>query len=192
MALATFVGLFLAILRWKNAPLVGSLSDAYVAIIRNTPELVQFYFLFYALPRYGILLPPFGAAVVVLGLHYGAFLAEVFRGGVASIPRGQLEAAHVLDMHSWVGWYKVILPQVVRRVLPPWGNYVLIVFKASALASVITVHELTFVARDIAARNFQFLEVYTVVIVIYFIINYPTSLAVRLIEKRLSGGAAHA
>lgn len=186
MLLASVLGLALAVVRFVRTPFVAWLVPAYVTVVRNTPELVQLYLFFYALPAWGINVGAFQTATLVLGLHFAASLAEVYRGGIASIDQGQWEAAIVLGLPKRKQWTRIILPQVFRRIIPAWGNYVTVMVKVTALTSVITVPELTLVGNDIAARNFRFLEVFTLVGIIYFLINFPLSLIVRHAERRLA------
>ena len=127
-----------------------------------------------------------------LSLHYAAYLSEVFRGGIQSIPKGQSEAALSLGLSSWLTFRKVVLPQAFRVVLPTLGNYLISLFKDTSLASVVTVQELMFSGQIIAARNFQYFTVYTVTAILYFAVCYPSGLAVRYLEeytRRGWGGA---
>jgi len=183
---ATIVGLVVAAGRVGRVRVVNVLASAYLAAVRNTPELVQFYLIFYALPAAGVVIDPFWAAVIVLGLHYGAYLSEAFRGGILSIERGQWEAGQVLGMPRRVAWQRVVLPQVFRRVVPTWGNYFLIMFKATSLAGVITVQELFFSANVIASRNFRYFELWTLAALIYLVISLAGSVLVRRLERRLA------
>jgi polar amino acid transport system permease protein len=186
IGVATIVGLVVASGRVARLSVFNGLAKTYLASVRSTPELVQFYLVFYSLPALGIVIAPFWAAVIVLGLHYGAYLSEVFRGGILSIERGQWEAAQVLGMRRRVTWQRVVLPQVFRRVVPAWGNYFLIMFKATALASVITVQELFFSTNVIASRNFRYFELWTLTALIYLVISLAGSVVVRRIERRLA------
>jgi polar amino acid transport system permease protein len=185
MALASALGLALAAAHFSGLRPLVAVIRAYIAIIRNTPELVQIFFVFYSLPRFGIVLSPFLAAVIVFSLHYAAYLAEVFRGGIASIERGQWEASRVLGLSRSTTWLRVVMPQVVARVIPPWGNYLLILIKATSLASAITVGELTYQAQQIAASNFRYFELFTLIGLIYLILSLPAAWGLRRLETYL-------
>lgn len=183
MVFASVLGLGLASAHFSHwRPLIVAIRT-YIAIIRNTPELVQIFFVFYSLPRFGVVLSPFIAGVIVFSLHYAAYMTEVFRGGIASIERGQWEASHVLGLSRSTTWFRVVLPQVVTRVLPPWGNYLLILIKATSLASAITVGELTYQAQQIAANNFRYFELFTLIGLIYLILSLPTAWGLRRLES---------
>ena len=186
LALATVVGIVVAAGRSTRGGLAYSAAGAYVTAIRYTPELVQLYLVYFSLPAWGIVASPFIAATIVFGLHSGAFIAEVFRGGIMSIERSQWEASQILSLPRLTTWRVVILPQVVRRVLPAWGNYLLIVVKVTALAGVVTVPELFYRANVIATVNFRFFEIFTLVAMIYLAINLIGSALVRRLEWRLA------
>ena len=150
--------------------------------MRNTPELVQFYLIYYALPTVGVRFGAFQAAIAVLGLHYAVYLSEVFRSGIESINRNQWDAALVLGLPRVTTWRRVVLPQVFQRVIPPLGNYLIAMFKVTSLAAAITVHELFWTAKDIATRDYRFFEVFTVAGLIYFAVSYPSAIGVRRLE----------
>lgn len=186
LALATVIGIFVAVARTAHNRLIIGAARAYVITIRHTPELVQLYLIYYSLPVWGLVVPAFVAATIVFGLHFGAYLSEVFRGGIASIERTQWEASQILGISKARTWRHVILPQVVRRVLPSWGNYVLIIIKGTSLAAVITVPEMLYRANVIATGNFRFFEIFTLLALVYLGINLIGSVLVRRLERRLA------
>lgn len=162
------------VLRWP--------ADLYVEFIRATPLILQLIYIYYVLPAAGIRLSPYAAAIIGLTLNYSAYMSEVYRGGIMAVPRSQSEAARSLGLRPAVTFFKIIFPQAFRIVLPALGNYLIALFKDTALASVVTVQELMFSGQIIAARNYQYFTVYTVTAILYFAVGYPSALLVRRLE----------
>ncbi|MFO1149945.1 MAG: amino acid ABC transporter permease [Alsobacter sp.] len=188
MVLATALSIPVALARLSSSRLVRWPANAYVEFLRATPLILQLIYIYYVLPSAGIRLDPMPAAVAGLTLHYAAYLSEVFRGGILSIPKGQTEAALSLGLTKLQCFRKVVLPQAFRVVLPTLGNYLISLFKDTAIASVVTVQELMFSGQIIAARNFQYFTVYTVTAILYFAVCYPSGLVVRALEDRQRQG----
>lgn len=186
IVIATVIGVLVASLRTIRFRFVNVLADSYLAATRNTPELVQLYLVYFSLPAWGLDVSPFEAAGIVFGFHYGAYISEVFRGGIASIERSQWEAAQILGMGRITKWRLVILPQVVRRTLPAWGNYVLIVIKGTSLAGAITVGELFYRGNRIALINFQYFEIWTLIAAFYLAVSLVGSTLNRRLERALA------
>jgi polar amino acid transport system permease protein len=178
-ALAVTIAIPLAIARLARARLARWPADLFVEFIRATPLILQLIYIFYVLPGFGVRLDPITAAIVGLTMNYSAYMSEVYRGGITAVPRGQYEAAISLGLSRFKMFTKVILPQAVRIVLPALGNYLISLFKDTALASVVTVQELMFRGEIIAARNYQYFTVYTVTAILYFAVGYPSALLVR-------------
>jgi polar amino acid transport system permease protein len=196
MAVAMAIGLAMALgrlnrkRRWLAVP-IGVL----VEIIRGSPLLLQLFYIFYVLPFFGLRLPPVAAAIIGLGLNYGAYLSEVFRAGIEAVDHGQWEAARALGMRPRVFMPMVVLPQALRIVVPPVGNYFISLFKDTALVSTISIGELLFRGQLLAAENFKYLQIYSLIFVLYLAISYPASLGVIALERRLRvnrRGPAHA
>ncbi|MFJ2603546.1 ectoine/hydroxyectoine ABC transporter permease subunit EhuD [Streptomyces sp. NPDC091279] len=166
--------------RWVTWP-VG----AFVEFVRNTPLLVQLFFLFFVLPGWGLSFGALATGVIGLGLHYSTYTAEVYRAGIDAVPRGQWEAATALNLPRGRTWAAVILPQALRRVVPALGNYVIAMFKDTPMLSAITVGDLLFQANSIGATTFDYMEPITVVGVLFIVISYPTSVLLRVLERRL-------
>lgn len=185
MSLAALIGLLVACVRVVNVPVLGRLGAFYVLFIRNTPLLVQLFFLFYVLPSYGILLDPMFIGVISLGTYYGAYAAEAYRGGFAAVPREQWEAGMSLRLSTRQILQVIILPQAIRPTVPVLGNYLISMFKESALLSTITIYELFGTARLLANLSFEYTTIFTAVGLIYLSISYPSSLAMRSLERRL-------
>jgi polar amino acid transport system permease protein len=184
MALALALGLFVAIIRYLRIPLVSRLFTFYVLFIRGTPLLVQAYLVYYVLPEYGVTLPTFTTGVIVLGVNYSAYTAEVYRAGIEGVHRGQWEASTALSLPAHRTWFRVILPQSVRTVVPVLGNYLIQMFKDSAVLFAITVVELMRTANTIGSREFRYLEPFTIAALLYLIVSYTSSLIVKRLELR--------
>jgi polar amino acid transport system permease protein len=185
-AIAMVLGLLLAIGRRSSNPLVSMPIGAVIEFVRSTPLLIQLYFLFFVLPDLGITLAPLTAGVIGLGLHYATYTSETYRAGIEGVPRGQWEAARALNLSARRTWLGVVLPQAIPAVLPPLGNYVNGMFKDSVLLSTITVVELLGKAQDYGSLTFHYLEPFTEVGILFLLVSYPASLAVRRLEKRLA------
>ncbi|MDX1664086.1 MAG: ectoine/hydroxyectoine ABC transporter permease subunit EhuD [Candidatus Promineifilaceae bacterium] len=183
-AVALVLGLLMALARRSDNKWISAPVGAIVEFVRSTPLLVQLFFLFYVLPRYGVRLPPFVIGTVALGLHYGTYMSEVYRAGIDAIGSGQWEAAVALNFSPMDTWTKIILPQAIPPMIPALGNYLIAMFKESAQLAAITVTELLLTGRIIGTREFRFLEPITLVGVLYFLISYPSSLLVQRLEAR--------
>jgi polar amino acid transport system permease protein len=183
--LALIVGLGFGIARITRVWPVRMLATGYVQFIRGTPLLLQLFFIYYVLPYGGIVLPPFASGVLGLTINYSAYMAEVFRAGIEAIPRGQWEAARSVGMSRRLLMQRIILPQAIRIVIPPIGNFFVSIFKDSALVSVITMRDLMFSGELLASATFKYFEIFTLVAIIYFIISYPTAKLVEYVELRL-------
>lgn len=189
MGVALALGLLLALARLdKRRWYFVWPAQAFVELIRGTPLLVQLFYIFYVLPFVGIRLDRVPAGILGLAINYGAYLSEVFRSGIEAVPRGQWEAADALGMSNRLKLRRIVLPQAFRIVVPPVGNYFISLFKDSALVATISIPELLFTAQLLASETFRYVEIYTVIFVIYFAISYPASLGVRWVERRLQLG----
>ncbi|GAA2662382.1 ectoine/hydroxyectoine ABC transporter permease subunit EhuD [Streptomyces lunalinharesii] len=153
--------------------------------VRNTPLLVQLFFLFYVMPEWGLTLSALATGVIGLGLHYSTYTAEVYRAGIDGVPAGQWEAAVALSLSRRRTWTAVILPQAIRRVVPALGNYVIAMLKDSPMLFAIGVLEMLGEARQFSSQTFQTIEPYTLVGVAFLAIAYPASLLLRALERRL-------
>lgn len=186
MAFALVVGLFLALAQFDARKKYFSWpARAFVELIRGTPLLLQLFYIYYVFPFFGLRLDPIVAGVIGLGINTGAYLSEVFRSGIDAVDKGQWEAADALGMPTSLTFRHVVLPQAFRIVIPPVGNYFISLFKDTALVSTISVSELLFSGQLLAAQTFRYIEIYSIIFVIYLAISYPASLGVRWIERRL-------
>jgi His/Glu/Gln/Arg/opine family amino acid ABC transporter permease subunit len=168
--------------RSRFAPLRW-LVRAYIEVMRGTPLILQLIYIYYVLPEIGIRLDAFTAGVLGLTLNYSAYLSEVYRGGIQAVPSGQHDAAAALGMTSGLAMRRIILPQAVRIVIPTLGNYFISLFKDTALCSVVSIQEVVFTAQIIAARNFQYFTLYTLVGALYFAVSFPAARLVGHLER---------
>ncbi|ASK64498.1 nickel transporter [Brachybacterium avium] len=180
------LGAIFGLARLSRFTLVNWIATAYIEVVRGTPLLVQAIWLFFALPLIiQYTLPSVLAGIIVIGVNSGAYIAEIVRGAVQSIDKGQMEAGRSLGMSHHVTMRKVIWPQAFKRMIPPLGNQFIISIKDTSLLSVILVPELLFQARTIASNHFNAVEIYTAVAVCYLLITLTLSGVLRLTEKRL-------
>ncbi|CDQ42004.1 Glutamine transport system permease protein GlnP [Virgibacillus salexigens] len=172
--------------RIANNKLIKSISAIYVEVIRGTPVLVQAIWIYFALPLIiGFEIESIIAGVIVIALNSGAYIAEIVRGAVQSIDKGQMEAGRSLGLNHGQTMRYIIWPQAFKRMIPPLGNQFIISIKDTSLLSVILVPELIFQGRLIAANHFNAVEIYTTVAVFYLAITLTLSFVLRIIERRL-------
>lgn len=155
----------------------------YIEVIRGTPLLVQLVYIYFALPFFGIRLPPLLAGFIGLVIHLTAYLVEAYRAGITSLPKGQSEAADALGVTPFAKYIYIILPQALVSILPVLNNYFLQLFKDTSLVSAITVTDLLYQAELITARTYDYFEVYTAIFLLYLAVSYPTSVLMRRLER---------
>ena len=185
MIVAITFGLILAMMRLYGNQPASILAQLIVEILRGTPLLIQLYLIFFGLPYLGIRLSPFVAAILGLGLNYGAYEAENYRAGIEAVPKSQLEAANALALTPVQRFIYVIFPQAYRIILPPMTNDFISLIKDSSLVSVITMVELTTVYSQLASTYFDHLGLGIVVAILYFAMGYPFVRIARRLEKNL-------
>jgi polar amino acid transport system permease protein len=167
---------------WMNGPAI-----AFVEVFRNTPVLVQLIWFYYAFPIVlGQQLSPFTAAALALVLNTSAYCAEIFRSGIVSIARGQWEGAKAIGMTRSVTMRRIVLPQVMRRMLPAFTNRGIELAKVTSLASLLAVQEVMYEGRLLSSTYYRPLEILTVVALIYFVLIYPGSYLSYRLERRLA------
>lgn len=184
--IALIGGLVLAIVLRARLPVIGWVIWAVVQFIRSTPLLMQVYFLFFVLPSFGITLPPFTTGVIGLGLHYSCYIAEVYRAGLESVPKGQWEAATALNYPRSRAMVQIILPQAVPPMVPVLANYMIAMFKDTPILASITVIELMQTANIVASEKFLYVEPMTLVGLIFLAMSLIASAGVRTLEARLA------
>ena len=187
VVLGLVVGLFSGLLRLSRFAPLRWFSQAYVEVFRCTPILVQLVWFYYALPILaGIEMTATTAAVLALSLYGGAFYAEIIRGGINSIEAGQSEAAFALGMTPSQAMRRIVLPQALKRMVPPLMNQSIIQLKNTSLVSVLAVPDLLYQGQAAAHDSYRPLEIYTLVAIIYFAVLFPLTLLVGRLEHRLA------
>jgi polar amino acid transport system permease protein len=171
-------------MRVSGIRVLAATSRTIINIIRGIPIIVQLFYIYFVLPDFGITLSALQAAIIGLGIAYSAYQAENFRAGIEAIDHGQVEAAQSIGMGWGLMMRRVILPQAVRIVLPPYGNTMIMMLKDSSQASTITVAELALQGKLIASATFQNSTVFTLVALLYLTMSIPLILIVGWLEKR--------
>ncbi|MDP4033285.1 MAG: ectoine/hydroxyectoine ABC transporter permease subunit EhuD [Pseudorhodobacter sp.] len=183
-SVAAVMGLVFAVLRRSAFRPLAMAVGFIVEFIRGTPLLVQLYFIFFVLPDIGLRLPPITAGVIGLGLHYATYTAEVYRGGIENVAKGQWEAARATNLTMRQTWLHVILPQAVPPMIPALANYLISMFKETPLLSAITVMEMMNQAKSIANSNYRYVEPMTMVGVFFLITSLISVFVLRQLEAR--------
>ncbi len=181
-AIAIVLGLVLALAQRTPLRLLTFVVREFVEFIRSTPLVLQIFFVFYVAPQFGIRLSPWTSGMIAIGLHYAAYLSEVYRGGIESVPKGQWEACRSLSMSTRDTYVRVIIPQALPPALAGMGNYLVGIFKDTPMLSVIGVAELMHAANAIGSEHYRFLEPYTLVGLIFLAISLPSAALIRVFE----------
>jgi len=184
LLLSTVLGLVWALMRVSGIGILTGLSAGLINVIRGIPIIVLLFYLYFVMPEFGLTLSALQAAILGLGIAYSAYQAENFRAGIEAIDKGQIEAAQAIGMSWWQTMRRVVLPQAVRIVLPPYGNVMIMMLKDSSQASTITVAELALQGKLIASSTFKNTSVFTLVALMYLTMSIPLILLVRHFEKR--------
>ena len=182
---ALISGLLTGLGRLSRIIIINRIATIYVEVIRGIPLLVQLFYIYFALGSF-LKLPRLIAAVISMSICYGAYMGEIFRGGILAIPKGQMEAALALGLSRGQAIQKIILPQTLKVILPPVGNEFIALLKDSSLVSIIAVSDLLRRGREFASTTFQYFESYTIIALIYLILTLFFSRLVNLIEKRMN------
>jgi len=185
LALSIPLGLLVALVRVSNKKVVKYITDAYIWVARGTPLLLQIFFVFYGLPSFGIVLDRFPAAAVAFVLNYAAYFAEIFRAGIQSIDKGQYESADVLGMTYSQTMRRIILPQMVKRVLPPVSNEVITLVKDTALVNSIGMVDLLRAANIAVIRDFNILP-FGIAAVFYLLMTLVLTRIFGRLERKFS------
>ncbi|CAO3449488.1 ABC transporter permease [Azospirillum sp. B21] len=195
LALGALVAFGVALLRLSGNRVVETLAAAYVFVFRGTPLLVQIFLVYYGLGQFefireSILWPflrePYWCAILALTLNTGAYTSEVLRGAILSVPQGQVEAARACGMSRALAFRRIVLPVAIRQMLPAYGNEVILMVKATSLASTITLMEVTGIARRMIAQTFAVFELFIVAGAIYLVLNFVATRLIKFAEWRLT------
>ena len=165
--------------------------SCYVEVFRGTPMIVQAMVVYFGLAAYGFQLDTFVAALIVVGLNTGAYMAEIVRGGIVSIEKGQYEAAQAIGMNHFQTMVYVLIPQVARNILPATGNQLVMNIKDTAVLNVISVTELYFQTKSIASVNYKYAETFLITCLIYLVMTFTATRLLRFMEKKLDGPDAY-
>ncbi len=186
MFFGSLIGVIVAIARLKGNKVIQAIARFYVSIIRGTPTLVQIIIIYYGLVDFGISLDPLPAAFIALSINNGAYLSESMRGALQSIPKGQTEAAYATGMTPWQAMRRIVLPQAIRRAIPPVGNTFIGMLKETSLVSVISVTELLRSAQLLIAQYYVYLPFYLGIALIYWVLSTLFAYLLNKLELRLS------
>lgn len=195
------IGMLVAILRtiptapkdpwYKRIPLklLSILLGVYIEVFRGTPMIVQAMVIYYGGMMVGIRMPVLGAAIFIVSINTGAYMAEIIRGGILSVDKGQKEAAHAIGMSHWQSMIHVVLPQAVRNIMPSIGNEFVVNIKDSSVLNVISVNELYFMSKSAAGTYLRYFEVFFITACIYLILTFTVTRLLRLLERKMDGSA---
>ncbi len=180
--IAAVLGLVIALIRRSSPKPISAIVTFVMNFVRMTPLVVQLLFVYYAVPS----LPGLAVGIIVFGVHYATFMAEVYRAGIESVPKGQWEATTALSMSPARTWIAVIIPQAVRATVPALGNYVISMFKETPFLVTIAVIDMVGAAQKYGGVHFRFTEVFVSAGILFLIASYPTSVLIGRLEKRLA------
>lgn len=186
LALSIVLGLVIAVMDLSRFWPLRLIATGFGELIRNTPILVQLLWVYYVLPMvFGIQIDAFAASVLGLTVYASAFIAEVYRAGIQSVPIGHREAAQVLGLTPVQSFVRIVMPQAIRAILPPMAANFVQLIKYSSLASVLSVAEVTRRGMELSSSTFRPLEIFSFIALVYFVICWPLSLSIRVWERRL-------
>ncbi|MBQ9263383.1 MAG: amino acid ABC transporter permease [Clostridia bacterium] len=174
--------------RW-GMKLISFLLNVYIEVFRGTPMIVQAMVIYYGAMMYlGLRMQALGAAIFIISINTGAYMAEIVRGGIISVDKGQKEAAHAIGMTHWQSMLHVVLPQAVRNIMPSIGNEFVVNIKDSSVLNVISVSELFFIGKSAAGTYARYFEAFFIIAAIYFVLTFTVTRLLRLLEKKMDGG----
>lgn len=186
--LALCIAMLAGLARLSSHAWVRGCTMVYVEIFRGTSALVQIFYFFFVLPVLGITLSPLLAGVLALGLNFGAYGSEVVRAAIVNVARGQREAAIALNMTPAQSMWRIILPQAFVSMMPPFGNLLIDLLKATSLLSLVTISDLTFAGKKLVQSHGHITEVYSLLLLFYFVIALVIGRIMRIAEQRVSRG----
>jgi polar amino acid transport system permease protein len=185
-ALAFVLGLLLTLLRISRIPVLSQVTWAFVEFVRDTPLLVQLYFVYFVFPvTFGIKLSSLATGVITLGVHYAAYTSDTYRAGIQAVPREQWEAATALSLPRHRVWLGVVLPQSIRRSLPSLGNYLISMFKDTPVLLTVGLLEIVGQAEQAGSATYSYVEPFTIAGFFFLLLSYPSSILVRRLERHV-------
>jgi octopine/nopaline transport system permease protein len=196
VVLGAVVAMVLALMRMSGITVLDAIARAYVFVFRGTPLLVQIFLIYYGLGQFrptlqewglwGFFREPYWCAILALTLNTAAYGSEIIRGGLQAVPHNQVEAARACGMSGFLLFRRIIFPIAVRQALPAYGNEIILMVKATSLASIITMMELTGIAHKLISQTFRAVEIFVVAGAIYLILNFLVTRAIYALEWWLS------
>jgi len=185
-AIAAIVGLLFLLGQRTPIKIVNMINREIVEFIRSTPLLIQLFFVYFVLPQFGITLSAWVCGMITIGLHFGTYLSEVYRGALEGVPKSQWEACRALNFSTFYTYRKIVLPQAFPIAIPGMGNYLVGIFKDTPLLSTIGVAELFHAATAVGGYHYRYLEPYTIVGLIFLMLSIPAAIWIRKIEKNVN------
>ena len=185
-AIAAIVGLLFLLGQRTPIKIVNMVNREIVEFIRTTPLLIQLFFVYFVLPQFGITLSAWVCGMITIGLHFGTYLSEVYRGALEGVPKTQWEACRALNFSTFYTYRKIVLPQAFPIAIPGMGNYLVGIFKDTPLLSTIGVAELFHAATAVGGYHYRYLEPYTIVGIIFLTLSIPAAIWIRKIEKNVN------
>ena len=185
-AIAAVVGLLFLLGQRTPIKIVNMINREIVEFIRSTPLLIQLFFVYFVLPQFGITLSAWVCGMITIGLHFGTYLSEVYRGALEGVPKSQWEACRALNFSTFYTYRKIVLPQAFPIAIPGMGNYLVGIFKDTPLLSTIGVAELFHAATAVGGYHYRYLEPYTIVGLIFLTLSIPAAIWIRKIEKNVN------
>ena len=185
-AIAAIVGLLFLLGQRTPIKIVNMINREIVEFIRSTPLLIQLFFVYFVLPQFGITLSAWVCGMITIGLHFGTYLSEVYRGALEGVPKSQWEACRALNFSTFYTYRKIVLPQAFPIAIPGMGNYLVGIFKDTPLLSTIGVAELFHAATAVGGYHYRYLEPYTIVGIIFLTLSIPAAIWIRKIEKNVN------
>ena len=184
--IAVIVGLLFLLGQRTPIKIVNIINREIVEFIRSTPLLIQLFFVYFVLPQFGITLSAWVCGMITIGLHFGTYLSEVYRGALEGVPKTQWEACRALNFSTFYTYRKIVLPQAFPIAIPGMGNYLVGIFKDTPLLSTIGVAELFHAATAVGGYHYRYLEPYTIVGIIFLTLSIPAAIWIRKIEKNVN------
>jgi polar amino acid transport system permease protein len=185
-AIATIVGLLFLLGQRTPIKIVNMINREIVEFIRSTPLLIQLFFVYFVLPQFGITLSAWVCGMITIGLHFGTYLSEVYRGALEGVPKTQWEACRALNFTTFYTYRRIVLPQAFPIAIPGMGNYLVGIFKDTPLLSTIGVAELFHAATAVGGYHYRYLEPYTIVGIIFLILSVPAAMGIRKLESSVN------
>lgn len=186
--LALVLGFIGGLMRLSTNRFIRFIASIYVEVFRGTSLLVQLFWIYFVLPMFGLTMSALTAAVLAIGLNYGAYTSEVVRSGIQSVDEGQIEASIALNMTRVQRMKRIIIPQAFILMLPNLGNQLIELFKSTSLVALITLTDLTYQADVLNAATLQTTEIFTALLLIYFVLAWPMTKGIRMLERKLTEG----